>query len=159
MLTNILMAYPRRRCRRRAQVLLSLLLLPLFWLCSCAKRVRVALCPAVAVLSYPSGASSQVTVANRYLLERAAKEKVSVNVLSPVAADLIGRKTHLQRLETDYGFLVCAFMDPGRPNDYQNIYTTCMQNAGVWTAEVRSRTPENLLLPRTHYADVCVTTH
>lgn len=140
---------------RDSKVLFSLICCCM--LCGCMKRVTMPLCPAVALKSYAPGASpAPGALVNEFLARQATQEGVKLNVLSPVAVELSGRKRKVERMEQKYPFFLCAFYDPGAPTDYAQIYTTCMQSAPDWVQIVQSRKPEDLLLPRTNYADVCV---
>lgn len=115
------------------------------------------LCAAVALKSYAPGAPpAPGTVVNAFLTQQATKEDVELNILSPVAVELSGRKWKVKRLEQKYPFFLCAFYDPAAPIDYAQIYTTCMQSTQNWAQIVQSSKPEDLLLPRTNYANVCV---
>jgi hypothetical protein len=140
---------------RESRVLFSLLCCCM--LCGCVKRVTMPLCPAVALKSYAPGATpTPGTVVNEFLARQATQEDVKLNVLSPVAVELSGRKQKVERIEQRYPFFLCAFYDPGAPTDYAEIYTTCMQSVPDWVQIVQSRKPDDLLLPRTNYANVCV---
>jgi hypothetical protein len=126
-------------------------------LCGCMRRVTMPLCAAVALKSYAPGVPpAPGTVVNAFLAQQATKGDVKLNVLSPVAVELAGRKRDVRRLEQNYRFFLCAFYDPRAPTDYAQIYTTCLKSAPMWTQIVQSSKPEDLLLPRTNYANVCV---
>lgn len=123
------------------------------------RRVVMPLCPAVALKSYPPGTSPPAgTVVNKFLTDRATARKVQIDVLSPVAAELSGHRTRVDRIVKDYPLLVCAFFDPDNPTDYKELYTTCMSSVITWAMIVQEQPPEkreNLLLDRTNYGRVC----
>jgi hypothetical protein len=135
----------------------AFLLFPVFLACGCVQRARVPLCEAVAQKSLaPGTVPPPGMVVNAYLAQAATVKHVKIEVLSPVAADISGPKWSVRRIEKSYPFLLCAFYDPGAPVEYAQIYTTCMQSTPEWIQIVRSQQPEDLLLPRTNYASVCV---
>ncbi len=131
-------------------------------ICSCAlsgcvRRVTVPLCPAIALKSYPPGVTvAPGEVVNAFLTQEATKEKLQLNVLSPVAVEISGRSRKVEHIEQKYPFVLCAFYDPGAVTDYADRYIKCMQSAPGWVQTVQSNKPEDLLLPRSNYANVCV---
>ena len=126
-------------------------------LCGCARTVRMPLCQAVAQRSLAPGVNVPTDmVVNAYLKQEAELRGVKIDVLSPVAAELSGRKERVRHVEQNYPLLLCAFFDPGAPVDYANIYTTCVQSTPEWIQIIQSKQPDDLLLPRTKYASVCV---
>ena len=136
----------------------SLLLLYCCVFSGCVRRVTMPLCPAVALKSFAPGIpAAPGTVVNAFLTQQTTKDEINLNVLSPVAAEFSGKKRDVVHLEQRYPLLLCAFYDPGAPIDYAQVYTTCMQSVPVWTQILQSGKPEDLLLPKTKYADVCVT--
>jgi hypothetical protein len=139
------------------QRLLLSFFMPMCLLGGCSQRVRLPLCHAVAQKSLAPGVPVPADmVVNAYLKDEAAKREIQINVLSPVAAELSGRKGRVHRIEQNYPLLLCAFFDPSAPVEYSQIYTSCVQSTPDWIQIVQSQKPEDLLLPKTHYASVCV---
>jgi hypothetical protein len=133
------------------------LLLTLFWACGCTQTIRMPLCHAVAQRSLAPGAPVPTDmVVNAYLKQEASNKGVEIDVLSPVAAEFSGRKGRVRRIQQNYPLLLCAFFDSGAPVEYSQIYSTCIQSAPGWIQIIQSQKPEDLLLPRTNYASVCV---
>jgi hypothetical protein len=126
-------------------------------LCGCVKRVTMPLCQAIALKSYAPGAPvAPGTVVNAFLAQQAGKEDIKLNVLSPVAVEVSGRKRKVVRLERNYPFLLCAFYGQADSTDYAKTYTTCMQSAPAWEQIIQSSKPDNLILPATNYAYSCI---
>jgi hypothetical protein len=144
----------------RGAAFASFLALSTGLLSGCAIKSRVALCPSIALLSYPPESRPPSALVNKFLEDATVKEHVKINVLSPTTADLIGWKSRVRRLTgPDYKVRLCAFYKPSLSNDYPGLYMTCMDNADQWASTVNSASPDNLLLVQTHYADVCVASH
>jgi hypothetical protein len=134
-----------------ARTSLLIVLIGLTVLLGCAK-VRLPLCPNLAVLSYPGKPAG--TVVNKYLAEQAKQRGITVTPLSPFTVELSGAKHRVQWFVKNYPFMMCS-VGPDNSDISGQLYVTCMTQASDWTKLAQSRKPEELLYGHA-YQDTCI---
>lgn len=127
--------------------------LSVFGLAGCV-TIRLPLCPATAINSYPAGEEIPGPV-NYFTVQEARRRGVSVKPLSWFAADFTGSYEAVKKLERDYEFVLCAF-DPAKQLDDRQIYMSCMTRTDEWIAITQSPHPERLLTEQTMFKENCV---
>lgn len=116
--------------------------------------VKVPICPTIARSSYsPGEAPSPI---NKMILEEAKRSNLEIRQLSWFAAEVSGAATSVNRLESNYPHLVCAF-DPALhpPSAIRQDFLSCMKHANEWLRILQSPRPEELMATQTMFLENC----
>jgi hypothetical protein len=114
---------------------------------------KLPLCPKIAAKSFEGYNPSAIV--NNYILEQARARNVTIQALSPFAAEVSGLPTELEWFERNYKHMLCAF-NPRVEVDDRSTYLSCMQHADEWIVITREK-PENLMLTQTKFHEACST--
>jgi hypothetical protein len=124
----------------------------MLWMLAGCATARVPLCPEIAKASYESGEPSGNI--DKYALLEAKRLNVQIEPLSAFTADVSGMTGNVEKFNTNYKFVLCAF-EPTTSVDVTLAYTNCMQFADEWTKILNSDHPDVLMLDRTLFRATC----
>lgn len=95
-------------------------------------------------------------IVNRFVVEEAAKRRVTITPLSYFVAEFKGNTKSIQWFRENYEIMLCAF-NPRLVTDDDTLYTSCMKHARDWIDLVEKGLESDIMLQELLFCPNCCT--